>query len=80
MPVLDLAGGHRPATPSADDPSAVELGVKFRTSTAGFITGIRFYKGTGQHRDARRTALDRGGTQLATVTFTNESESGWQQA
>ena len=26
---------------------AVELGVRFRANTAGFITGLRFYKGTG---------------------------------
>ena len=36
-----------PATPATNDTSAVEVGVKFRTSQAGYITGLRFYKGTG---------------------------------
>ncbi len=34
-----------PANPSANDTGAVELGVKFRSDVAGYITGIRFYKG-----------------------------------
>src|SRR5690606_5899246 len=43
----------RPVNVSADDPSAVEVGVKFRVSFDGFITGIRYYKGalnTGPHQ------------------------------
>lgn len=69
-----------PATLTDSDKTSVELGVKFRTSTAGTITGIRFYKGpqnTGTHTGSLWT---RTGTKLATVTFTNETASGWQQA
>ena len=54
----------------AGDGSAVELGVKFRTSSNGFITGIRFYKGannTGTHVGHLWT---RTGTLLATVIGT----------
>ena len=29
------------------DPAAVSLGVKFTSDVSGFITGVRFYKGTG---------------------------------
>ena len=36
-----------PATTAAADTSAVELGVKFRANQAGYVTGIRFYKGSG---------------------------------
>ncbi len=36
-----------PPTPAGTDPAAVELGVKFKVDISGFITGIRFYKGTG---------------------------------
>jgi Domain of unknown function (DUF4082) len=46
---------------------------------AGYITGIRFYKGstnTGTHVGHLWTTT---GTLLATATFTNESASGWQQ-
>ncbi len=68
-------------TVSADpDASAVELGVKFRATAAGTITGIRFYKGstnTGTHVGHLWTST---GTLLATVTFTSETASGWQQA
>ncbi|BAY66050.1 WD-40 repeat-containing protein [Calothrix brevissima NIES-22] len=68
-----------PATASANDPNAVELGVKFRSDLDGYITGIRFYKGgqnTGTHVG---TLWSSTGTQLAQATFTNESASGWQQ-
>src|SRR4030095_200688 len=69
-----------PTNANVNDPSAVELGVKFRANTAGSITGIRFYKGaqnTGTHIGNLWT---RTGTKLATATFTNETASGWQQA
>jgi hypothetical protein len=35
-----------PTNPSVNDPNAVEVGVKFRVDLDGFISGIRFYKGT----------------------------------
>ncbi len=36
-----------PVAVSADDPNAVELGVKFQADVDGLITGLRFYKGAG---------------------------------
>jgi phosphodiesterase/alkaline phosphatase D-like protein len=69
-----------PAVASAADTGAVELGMKFQSSAAGVATGVMFYKGpsnTGVHTGKLWTAT---GTQLATVTFTNETASGWQQA
>ena len=68
-----------PATVSANDTGAVELGVKFRADSNGFVTGLRFYKGpqnTGTHVGHLWTST---GTLLATVTFTGETASGWQQ-
>ena len=56
--------GHRDRR--TDDTNAVELGVKFRSDVAGFITGLRFYKtagNTGTHIGHLWTA---GGTQLGT--------------
>ena len=53
--------------------------MKFRSDTAGYITGIRFYKAstnTGTHVGNLWTST---GTRLATATFTNETASGWQQ-
>jgi hypothetical protein len=70
------------ATPAGTDPdtSSVELGVKFRAATSGFVTGIRFYKAatsTGTHVGTLWTGT---GTKLGTVTFIGETASGWQQA
>jgi beta-glucanase (GH16 family) len=68
-----------PQTTSVNDPQAVELGVKFTSDVGGYITGIRFYKGTknsGTHTGSLWTSK---GTLLATATFTGESSSGWQQ-
>ena len=68
-----------PGTITENDPSAVDLGVKFQASTNGTIIGIRFYKGpqnTGTHIGDLWTS---SGTLLASATFTNETASGWQQ-
>jgi hypothetical protein len=68
-----------PSIASVNDPSSVELGLKFQSSSAGDVTGLRFYKGpsnTGTHVAHLWTST---GTLLATATFTNETASGWQQ-
>ena len=68
-----------PSVASVNDPNSVELGFKFQASSAGDITGLRFYKGpsnTGTHVAHLWTST---GTLLATATFTNETASGWQQ-
>ena len=59
---------------------AVELGVKFKSDVAGTITGIRFYKGTANTGVHVGNLWTSNGTRLATVTFSNETASGWQQA
>lgn len=69
-----------PATPADPDGSGVELGTRFRTDVAGRVTAIRFYKSatnTGTHVGR---LWSNTGTQLAAVTFSGESASGWQQA
>ncbi len=69
-----------PANPSEADTSAVELGVKWKSSAAGRVSGVRFYKSranTGTHIGNLWTS---DGQRLATVTFSNESTRGWQQA
>src|SRR6185503_6713971 len=68
-----------PAPLDDGDPASVELGTKFRSDVNGYITGVRFYKiaaNTGTHTGTLWSAT---GTQLATVTFTGETASGWQQ-
>ena len=57
----------------------VELGMKFRSDVAGYITGVRFFKNTlntGTHTGELWSST---GQLLATATFGNESASGWQQ-
>ena len=68
-----------PTNPSSTDASAVELGVKFRTNVDGFVTGVRFYKGTGNTGTHVGNLWTSSGTLLATATFSNETASGWQQ-
>ena len=59
---------------------ALELGVRFRSDVAGFITGIRFYKTSGNTGTHTGTLWSDDGVNLATVTFTGESGTGWQEA
>jgi len=71
-----------PAVAADADTSSVEVGVKFRSSVAGYVRGIRFYKGaanTGTHTGAlwARTGASTG-TKLAQATFVGETASGWQ--
>jgi hypothetical protein len=68
-----------PSVVAVNDPSSVELGVKFTASANGLISGLRFYKGpqnTGPHVADLWSST---GTLLATATFSNETWGGWQQ-
>ncbi|WP_246084713.1 DUF4082 domain-containing protein [Pseudarthrobacter phenanthrenivorans] len=69
-----------PAVASANDNNPVELGMKFRSDVAGIVTGVRFYKGTSNTGMHTGTLWSRTGTLLASVTFSGETASGWQQA
>ena len=69
----------QPAVATANDSSAVNLGVQFTPSVNGWITGIRFYKGTG-NGGTHVGSLWSAGKLLGQVTFTGESASGWQEA
>jgi len=67
-----------PAIADVGPDSAVELGVTFEADSDGYITGIRFYKNTGNTGTHVGNLWSSTGTLLATATFT-ESASGWQQ-
>jgi chitodextrinase len=69
-----------PSVPDVAEGASVELGVKFKSDVNGSITGIRFYKGTGNTGTHLGRLWTTGGTQLATVTFVGETASGWQEA
>jgi hypothetical protein len=68
-----------PGVASANDGSAVEVGTRFQSDVNGFVTAIRFYKGTpnvGPHVANLWTGT---GTLLASVPFGSVSASGWQE-
>lgn len=73
-------GSATPAVLNTNDASPVELGVRFTSSVAGTISGLRFYKSsqdTGVHTG---TLWSSTGGVLRTLTFSNETASGWQTA
>jgi len=69
-----------PATVTAQDPNALELGMKFTSDVSGNVTGVRFYKGPSNTGTHIGNLWSSSGQLLATVTFTNETAGGWQQA
>jgi hypothetical protein len=77
-PLMGFNSQVLPDIANDPDPSAIELGVKFRTDVAGYVTGIRFYKGTSNTGTHVGNLWTSTGTLLATATFTSESASGWQ--
>lgn len=69
-----------PAVLDTPDEQSINLGTRFRSTVAGKVTGVRFYKSkenTGEHIGSLWAA---DGTLLAQATFANETASGWQQA
>ncbi|MFZ4586109.1 MAG: sigma-70 family RNA polymerase sigma factor [Acidimicrobiia bacterium] len=71
------------AAPTRVDPDGkgTEVGVQFRSSVAGTVTGMRFYKPAEANATQHTGTLwDASGNVVATVTFANESASGWQRA
>ncbi|MEI5672954.1 MULTISPECIES: DUF4082 domain-containing protein [unclassified Nocardioides] len=68
-----------PALPTTDDPGAVELGLRFTATEAGFVSGVRFYKGGGNGGTHVGSLWSAAGERLATATFTGETATGWQR-
>jgi hypothetical protein len=64
----------------ADDPSPVELGTAFTASQSGVVTGLRFYKGAANTGTHVGHLWSPSGALLASVTFADETASGWQSA
>jgi hypothetical protein len=74
--------GTSTAVPSADadsgDPTAGEVGVKFKADSFGAVTGVRFYKAAANTGTHIGSLWSTDGTRLAQATFTGETGSGWQ--
>jgi hypothetical protein len=75
-----IFGATNPNVGTSNDGQQIELGVKFRTSIDGNITGIRFYKAAGNGGTHTAHLWSASGQLLATATFTGETASGWQVA
>ncbi|MET0523639.1 MAG: DUF4082 domain-containing protein, partial [Nocardioides sp.] len=80
LPEQTLFGPQVPAVPAVDDSAPVEVGVEVRPTKAGEITGIRFFKGSGNTGSHRGSLWSASGELLARVTFVGETASGWQTA
>lgn len=79
-PCTTWSAGTTPGNIDSGDPSDNEVGLKFETYDAGYITGVRFYKAatnTGAHTGH---LWDYKGNLVASVNFTGETASGWQEA
>lgn len=75
-----IYGPTVPPVTSTDDGSAAELGLKFQPTTDGYVTGVRFYKGQGNTGTHVGSLWSSTGELLRSVTFQNETASGWQLA
>lgn len=78
-PLTRLLDGVVPAV-HAQDSDPIELGMAFTPSTAGAVTGVRFWKGPGNSGVHTGSLWDAAGNRVATVTFTDETADGWQTA
>jgi Domain of unknown function (DUF4082)/PKD-like domain/Bacterial Ig domain len=68
-----------PVKPLDNDLQGIEVGVRFQAAENGFISGIRYFKGTATTGTHVGSLWTNAGVSLATATFTNETESGWQE-
>jgi len=75
---IPVSGTNNDDGPSQNTLGGQEVGLKFQSSSAGFITGIRFYKTAGNTGTHIGELYTDGGTRLAQATFTSETATGWQ--
>ncbi|MEH2078331.1 MAG: N,N-dimethylformamidase beta subunit family domain-containing protein [Nostoc sp.] len=68
-----------PSIPNATDNASYELGLKFRSAKGGKISAIRFWKAASETGTHIGKIWNATGTLLTSVTFSNETASGWQE-
>src|SRR5215831_17736001 len=69
-----------PEFPVWPDNQSVEVGVRLSSDVSGTVAGVRFYKGEGAAGPHVGHLWSDSRELLASVTFTNETDSGWQEA
>src|SRR5262249_37672371 len=77
-PTASLFGSS--STPAAiyKENSPLEVGVKFTSAVDGQITALKFYRSAGDTGPDVLDLWSASGANLASVTFTNTTASGWQ--
>jgi hypothetical protein len=70
---VSIFGNTVPKTPVDPDGNAVTLGVKFTSTQAGKITGMRFYRGQGNSHGYTVALYDRYGKQLALASLAQDT-------
>lgn len=74
-----LLTAQTPSVPSATDGVNYELGMRFVSDVAGQITAVRYWKPASDIGTHVGKIWNAAGQLLGSVTFVNESASGWQQ-
>ncbi len=74
-----LSTSATPATIDSGDSNPTELGMKFTTDTAGYITALRFYKASTNTGTHVAHIWNMKGVLIGRAVFTGETASGWQQ-
>jgi chitodextrinase len=72
-------GTQVPSIQGVNTAPSWELGTKIVSDTAGQITAIRFWKALAENSPHVGHIWSSSGQLLSTVTFSNETASGWQQ-
>jgi glucose/arabinose dehydrogenase len=78
---ISIFTNQTPSQPNFTDGPGVdwEYGMKFTSSQPGVIQAVRYWKAAGESGTHVGRIWSSTGQQLASVTFTNETASGWQQ-
>ncbi len=77
-PSQSIWNGQQAVVSAEDQP--VELGVKFKSAIDGHINGIRFYSPANASGIYTGHLWTKSGVLLGSVTFSNVTASGWQEA
>lgn len=70
----------RPLPLPAEDPSSVELGMKFVPLVNGRVLGVRFYKVASNLGPHTGTLWSASGAEIGMASFDDETATGWQTA
>jgi hypothetical protein len=79
-PCTIFTASSTPMNLNGSDTNSVELGLKFTSDQAGYVSSVRFYKRSTNTSVHTGHLWSSTGSLLASTTFAFETASGWQQA